>query len=433
MKTEPPEKSSPNLEVEPLTSTNDLSLPSKRVGYWSVLGNRNYALLFWSQLISAAGTQMQVVAVSWQVYSLTHSAVALGLIGLFEALPRLLLSLVGGVFADLFDRRKLLLIIDITLAVTSTILALCTVFHIINVAIIFAVVCISACASAFEFPTRQSMIPTLVPREQMAGAVSLFLVMMQLTFALGLSLGGLTIARFGLVNTYWLDVLSYLVVIGSLFFMHVPRVPLETRARSGIGALFDGMKFLRAHPVILGVLSLDFFATFFGSPKALLPIYANDVFHVGAQGFGLLVASISIGAVILTPFAAQISRIPRQGLGVILSVIAWGICITIFGLIPGPFWLAIVLLAGAGAADLVSTIMRGLVIQLTTPDEFSGRMNAVNAMFVFGGPMLGQFESGMVAGFTTPQFSVVTGGIACVISALIIAACIPSLLRVKVH
>src|SRR6266516_2388620 len=129
---------------------------------WMVLRNRNYSLLFWGELISSAGTQMQVVAVAWQVYLLTHSAVALGLIGLVQAIPRLILSLVGGVFADVFDRRKLLLVIEITLAMTSTALALCTIFHIINMAIIYAVVLVSASVSAFEFPSLQAIIPTLV-------------------------------------------------------------------------------------------------------------------------------------------------------------------------------------------------------------------------------------------------------------------------------
>jgi MFS family permease len=154
--------------------------PAKRpLGAWSVLLNRDYALLFWGQLISAAGTQMQVVAVAWQVYLLTHSAVALGAIGLLQAVPRIVFSLVGGVFADVFDRRRLLLIVEVNLAATSSVLALCTILHVINLYIIFAVILASAAFSAFEFPARQAIIPTLVPREQMPMAMSLSMVMMQ--------------------------------------------------------------------------------------------------------------------------------------------------------------------------------------------------------------------------------------------------------------
>ncbi|OLB39673.1 MAG: hypothetical protein AUI01_10670 [Ktedonobacter sp. 13_2_20CM_2_56_8] len=397
-----------------------------------MLRNRNYSLLFWGQLISAAGTQMQVVAVAWQVFLLTHSAIALGLIGLVQAIPRLIFSLAGGVFADVFDRRKLLLIIEITLAATSAALALCTIFNVINMFIIYSVVLVAASVSAFEFPTRQAVIPTLVPREQMPDAMSLSMVMMQLTFVIGPTLGGFIIAWLGVANTYWIDVISYFVVIASLLLMVIPRVPVEKRAQAGVGALVDGMRFLRAHPIILAVLSLDFFATFFGSPRALLPVYASDILHIGPQGLGLLLAATSIGAVALTPFTGRISRISRQGLGVVLAIICWGICIIAFGFSPGPFWLSVLFLAGSGAADMVSMILRGLVIQLTTPDEFRGRISAVNAMFVIGGPMLGQFESGVVAGVVSPQFSVVSGGVACILATVAIAACVPGLLRVKI-
>ena len=434
MKIEPQKEGVSKEPAQSVSTTSTVvAVPVKRsLGPWRVLRNRNYALLFWGQLISSAGTQMQVVAVSWQVYLLTHSAIALGLIGLVQAIPRLIFSLVGGVFADVFDRRKLLLIIEIVLAATSAVLALCTIFHVINIAIIIVVVLIAASVSAFEFPTRQAIVPSLVRREEMIDALSLNTAMMQLTFIIGATAGGFAIAWIGVANTYWFDVISYFVVIGSLLLMVVPRIPAEKRAQAGIGALVDGMKFLRAHPVILAVLSLDFFATFFGSPRALLPVYARDILHVGPEGLGILLAATSIGAVALAPFTGLIGRIPRQGLGVALAIIAWGLCITAFGFLPGPLWLGVLFLAGAGAADMVSMILRGLIIQLTTPDEFRGRISAANAMFVIGGPMLGQFESGLVAGLSTPEFSVVSGGLACIFATLAIIALVPRLLRVKV-
>lgn len=433
MQTEPQKEILSSQPVQPETSASNVPVPTKKsTASWAVLRNRNYSLLFWGQLISAAGTQMQVVAVAWQVYLLTHSAIALGLIGLVQAIPRLIFSLVGGVFADVFDRRKLLLIIEVTLAATSAVLALCTIFHVINMFIIYSVVLVAASVSAFEFPTRQAVIPTLVPREQMPDAMSLSMVMMQLTFVIGPTLGGFVIAWLGVANTYWIDVISYFVVIASLLLMVIPRVPIEKRAQAGVGALVDGMRFLRAHPIILAVLSLDFFATFFGSPRALLPVYASDILHIGPQGLGLLLAATSIGAVALTPFTGRISRISRQGLGVALAIICWGICIIAFGFSPGPLWLSVLFLAGSGAADMVSMILRGLVVQLTTPDEFRGRISAVNAMFVVGGPMLGQFESGVVAGVVSPQFSVVSGGVACILATVAIVACVPGLLRVKI-
>src|SRR2546428_6359969 len=282
---------------------------------------------------------MQVVAVAWECYLLTHSAIALGLIGLIQAIPRLLFSLVGGVFADVFDRRKLLLIIEITLAATSAALALCTIFNVINMFIIYSAVLVAASVSAFEFPTRQAIIPTLVRREQMPDAMSLSMVMMQLTFVIGPTAGGFIIAWLDVANTYWIDVISYFVVIGALFLTVIPRVPVEKRAQVGVGALVDGMRFLRAHPIILAVLSLDFFATFFGSPRALFPVYASAILHIGPQGLGILTAATAIGAVALTPFTGRIGRISHQALGLVLAIIGSGILIIAFGVTPRHHWL----------------------------------------------------------------------------------------------
>ncbi len=433
MKIEPSDGTAPEVPLVPFVAPPVEITPGKQsLGPWGVLRNRNYALLFWGQLISSTGTQMQVVAVAWQVLLLTHSPVALGLIGLVQAIPRLIFSLVGGVFADTFDRRKMLLIIEVTLAITSTILALCTIFQVINLFIIYGVVLVSASVSAFEFPTRQAVIPSLVKREEMANAIALNSVMMQFTFIVGPTAGGFAIAWLGVANTYWFDVVSYFVVIGSLLVMVVPRIPIEKRTQVGRMAFVDSMRFLRAHPVILAVLSLDFFATFFGSPRALLPIYASEILHIGPQGLGILQAATPIGAVILAPFTGLIGRINRKGLGVALAVIVWGLSIIAFGLFPSPLWLGVLFLAGAGAADMVSMVLRGLVVQLTTPDELRGRMSGVNAMFVIGGPMLGQFESGMVAGIFSPAFSVISGGAACIVAALLILALVPSLARVRV-
>ena len=403
----------------------------RRTSSWHVLRHRDYALLFWGQLISAAGTQMQVVAVAWQVYGLSHSAVALGALGLVQAVPRLALSLVGGVFADVFDRRRMLMLVNLILACTSAALAICTLTNVISLPIIYAVVLVSASVSAFEFPTRQAVIPSLVPRAHMPDALALSSVGMQLTAIVGATAGGFVLAAAGVANTYWIDVASYFVVVAALVVMAIPRVPAERRAQVGLGALADGWRFLLAHPIILAVLSLDFCATFFGSPRALLPIYAGAVYHTGAQGLGVLLAATSIGAVLLAPLTGTIGRIPRQGLGVVLAILGWGVCIVGFGLIPGPLWLGVLFLAGAGAADMVSMVLRGVIVQLTTPDELRGRMSAVNAMFVIGGPMLGQFESGVVAGLFTPQLSVVTGGLACIAATILIAARVPGLLRVR--
>jgi MFS family permease len=409
------------------------SVTQRRPHTWEVLRHRDYALLFWGQLISASGTQMQVVAVAWQVLVLTHSPVALGLIGLVQGIPRLLFSLVGGVFADILDRRRLLLVVNSLLACTSAILAVCTMAHVVNVAIIYGVVLVAASVSAFEFPTRQAVIPSLVPREKMADALALNSAAFGLTVIIGAAAGGVVLAWVGVANTYWVDVASYVVVLGALLLMEVPAIPVERRARAGLAAVADGARFLRAHPIILALMSIDFVATFFGSPRALLPVYAQDIYHAGAQGLGILLAATSIGAVVMTPLTGRIGHVAYKGVGVVVAVLGWGACIVIFGVAPGPLWLGVALLAGAGAADMISSILRNQMLQLTTPDELRGRISSVNAMFVIGGPMLGQFESGVVAGLLTPELSVVTGGLACIVATLVIAARVPSLLRAKVQ
>ncbi|HEX6819768.1 MAG TPA: MFS transporter [Ktedonobacterales bacterium] len=436
-------EAAPNAGAENGATGAATKTSTRRTRSWHVLRHRDYSLLFWGQLISAAGTQMQVVAVAWQVLLLTNSPIALGLIGLAQGIPRLLFSLVGGVFADALDRRKLLIVVNTILALTSTALALSTIFGIINIGIIYGIVMLASIVSSFEFPTRQAVIPSLVPREHLSDAVSLSTVSFQLTAILGATMGGVVLAAVGVANTYWVDVGSYAFVIGALLLMHVPRVALEKRARAGVAALGEGMRFLKAHPIILSALSLDFFATFFGSPRALLPIYAQDIYHAGAQGLGLLLAATSIGAVIISPAAGALGHIARKGVGVILAVLVWGACVVAFGLAPmwdasivaygvAPIWVGVVLLAGAGAADMVSSVLRGLIVQLTTPEELRGRISSVNAMFVIGGPMLGQFESGVVAGVLTPELSVVTGGLACILATLAIAWKVPSVLRAKV-
>src|SRR5260370_5732814 len=428
--------SQPSLEVEDSTLSGapgeELAGARSSFEAFRVLRSRNYALLFWGQLISATGTQMQVVAVAWQVYLLTHSALALGLIGLMQALPRLLFSLVGGVLADVLDRRKMLLIVNLVMMIFSAILALCTNLQMVNLVIIYLLILLSATASSFEFPTRLAIIPHLVPRKQMADALSLDSMMVYLLAITGPTAGGFALAWLGIASTYWLNVVSYLVVIAALFVLRAPPIPAEQRAHAGLEALREGMRFLRAHPVILALLTLDFCATFFGAPRALLPVYARDIMHIGAPGLGLLLAAGGIGAVALLPFMGLITRIKRQGLGVALAVIVWGLCVVAFGFLPDPLWLGVLFLAGAGAADMVSVILHGIVVQRTTPDEFRGRISSVNAMFVIGGPMLGQFESGLIAALFTPMFSVVSGGVACILSTLLILILVPSLVKVKV-
>ena len=411
------------------------SMPSgtSRGSAWQVLRNRDYSLLFWGQLISAAGTQIQVVAVAWQVYEITKSPIALGVIGLVQAIPRLIFSLVGGVVADAYDRRRLLLIVNTIMASLSAILAISTRMGVINIGVIYA----DCIARRHRLILRVSDAPGDHPDTGAARTDGRRALDQHGADAADVRrrLGGWRIRhRLGWSGQHLLDrcVLVFRRHRLALHHDRAARSGWRSARRLDLGALVDGMRFLRAHPIILAVLSLDFFATFFGSPRALLPVYAVSILHVGAAGLGILQAATSVGAVAIAPLTGRIGRIQQQGLGVAVAIIGWGICIIAFGFSTGPLLLSALFLAGAGAADMVSMVLRGLIVQITTPDEFRGRISAVNAMFVIGGPMLGQFESGVVAGLVTPVFSVVSGGIACIVATLAVVALVPRLLRVRV-
>jgi MFS family permease len=417
-----------------------------RDGPWATLRHRDYRLLWFGQLVSVTGSQMRIVAVAWQVYLISHNALDLGIIGLTQAIALIACSLIAGVAADAFDRRRLLMVVQALLACGSLALALTTFTGTASLPLIYAVTFLTAAVSAFDYPARQALIPALVPAAEMPDALSLNALLFNLASIAGPSLGGLAIATIGVGGAYTVDVVSYLAVLLALVAMRPTLPPAEKRVRPDVKSLLDGFAYLRAHPVLLGLMALDFCAMFFGSPQALLPIYARDILHVGPQGLGALVSAGAVGAVVVVIFAGRLRHIRLQGRGVLLAVGAWALCIIAFGLTNGPLWpgafwhrwswqgpfaLAFILLAGAGASDLVSMVLRNTIVQLSTPDHIRGRVGATNAMFIIGGPSLGQFESGVVATALTPQLSALTGGLACLLATGVIALLVPDVRRYR--
>jgi len=398
-------------------------------GPWRALGYRDYLLLWSGMLVSQAGSQMRVVAVAWQVYLLSHSALLLGALGLVQAIPTMLFSLVGGVIADAFDRRKLLLFTEVTLALCSTALALLTIFHLITIPIIYVIAVVSAAVGSFDYPTRQTLISKIVPTSQLTNAYSLNMLMFNLAVIVGPTLGGFAIAGLGVAGTYWFDVGSFGCVVIALLLMRVDGRPGEGHAAPGFQSLVEGMRFLRQHPVIFSVMLLDFCAMFFGSTRGLLPIYAAQIYHVGPQGLGVLLAATAVGAVVATFLSGPVGRWQRQGLGVILAIAAYGVCIVLFGLSAWSFVLGLAFLVASGAADMVSTVLRSTIAQLGTPDEFRGRVSSIYAVFSIGGPMLGQFEAGSLANLSTAPIAATIGGVLVIGSAALISALVPSVRR----
>ena len=386
--------------------------------------HRDFRLLWAGRIVSALGAQMQIVAVGWHVYDITGSPFSLGLIGVFRAGAAILFSLAGGALADAVDRRRLLLITQPVLMLTALGLAVTTMAGVISVPLIYTFVFISAAAQALDNPARQAIVPGLVPREHLVNAFAWDVTGTQMASLVGPAVGGFAIARFGVGETYFLHALSYLAIVAALLLMRTRVAP--GGRRPGLAAVVEGLRFVRRHEIALPVMLLDFFAMFFGSAVALLPVYAKDILHVGPQGLGWLFAAQAIGGAAGAVAMTAIGSVRRPGTPLLLSVLAFGLCSAAFGL-SRSFWLSMALLAGTGAADTVSMVMRRSIIQLSTPDALRGRVTSANMIFVLSGPQLGQLESGIVATLGSPTLSVVTGGAGAMLAAIVIGALVPAI------
>jgi MFS family permease len=391
----------------------------------AALRSRDFRLLFAGQLISLTGSQMQTVAVPYQIYKLTGSSLALGLVGLCRVVPVILFALFGGVVADALDRRRLMFISQSLMAACSVTLAWTTRTGHITPAVMYSVIAVGGVALSLDSPARQSLVPLLVPREHLANALSLHAVAWEIAAITGPSLAGLLIAWRGVFPVYVLDAISFTAVIGALLAMR-HRAPPRTKSNISIQAALDGLRFLRQSPIILSTMVLDFVATFFAGSLLLLPVYADRILAVGPRGLGLLYAAQPAGAAIAAASLAGFGTIRRQGAAVLWSIAIYGAAVAAFGL---SRWLALslVLLAISGAADTVSMVVRQTLRQLLTPDELRGRMTSVNMIFFIGGPQLGEFEAGVVARAAGPRFSVASGGLACIVAAAVAAIALPSL------
>jgi MFS family permease len=387
--------------------------------------SRNFTLLWLGSFVSEAGSQMQVVAVSWQVYQLTHDPLALGGIGVARIVPLVLLALGSGVLADALDRRKLMLFSQLAMMLCSASLALASSLGAISIWWIYALMTLSSAARTLGMPARQAVIPSLVPREQLPSALSLNIISWQAATIMGPTLGGLIIAGWSVSVVYWIDAISFLAVIAALLAMRLAPIAGERR-QVNLRAALEGLAFVRSNVLVWSTMLLDFLATFFSSATLLLPLFATDILIVGSKELGLLYAAPSMGAVVASAVLSLRGPLRRQGPILFWAVALYGLCTMVFGL-SSSFWLSMLMLAGVGASDTVSMVVRGTIRQLSTPDELRGRMTAVNMLFFAGGPQLGEIESGVAARLTGGPLSVAAGGLACLLTAGIIAALTPQL------
>jgi MFS family permease len=392
---------------------------------------RNFRLLWGSQLVSMAGSMMQGAAILWHVSLLVppdQRGLALGMVGLVRVLPIIALSLIAGVVADAVDRRRLLLVTQSGMALCAAVLAAVTFAHVQALWPVYVLAACGAAFGSFDGPARQSLVPNLVPREHLPNAISLNTIMFQAAAVAGPALGGLVIGTLGVGWAYALNAVSFLGVIAALLAMRgVPVRAGEGTARITLAAAVEGLKFVFRAPLIRSTMLLDFFATFFASANALLPIFAQDILRVGASGYGVLSAAPSVGALLTSVVLVhRLETIDHRGRAMLVSVAGFGLATVVFGLSRN-FVLTFICLALTGVTDTVSMVIRNVIRQLNTPDEMRGRMTGVNMVFFMGGPQLGELEAGVVAHAFGAAVSVVSGGIACVAATAWVAARTPAL------
>ena len=398
---------------------------------FAALQHRNFRLLWLGQLISFSGSMMQQAAILWHVSILVppdRRGLALGIVGLVRVGPIIVFSLISGVVADALDRRRLMMVTQVSAALVATALAALAFAGVSVVWPVYLLAALGAAASAFDGPARQALIPNLVPPEHLANALSLNQIMFQSASVLGPSIGGVLIASLGVGSAYLFNAISFVFVIAALVAMRdVPVIDAHERAAASLGAAREGLRFVFSSPIIRATMLLDFAATFFSSATALLPIFAQDVLHVGANGYGWLYAAPSVGSLLAGAVMIRaVDRIERRGVVLLWAIGVYGCATVAFG-VSRIFWVTFLCLALTGAADAVSTVLRSIIRQLMTPNRLRGRVTSVNMIFFMGGPQLGELEAGLVANWKGAPFSVITGGFGTLIAAAAVAAGIPAL------
>lgn len=394
--------------------------------------HREFRLLTIGSLVGGLGRQVTLIALPYQLYVLTHSPLSIGALAIVQLVPLLAFSMVGGTIADAVERRRLLLVTQCSLLVCSAALALIATVPDPPVPLIYAVAFVAGAISAVDQPARSSAIYRVVPRADLPWAISIGQVSWNVSSVLGPALGGTLIAAFGVPAAYAVDALTFLVSLVTVAAI-APLPPLGAAARFSIAAIREGLRYARDTRVLLATFVVDLDAMIFGVPTALFPILSLDVFHTGAEGVGLMTAAPAAGALIGALFTGWVHRIRLQGRAVIAAVAVWGLAIVAFGLSTFSFALALVFLALAGAADMYSAIFRSTILQVGLPDHLRGRLSALHLTVVTGGPRLGDLEATAVAAAVNAPFSVVSGGLACVVGLVLVVWWFPELAAYDAH
>jgi MFS family permease len=386
--------------------------------------SRDFRLVFSGQLISMLGTQLTVVAIPYQVYSMTHSSLQVGAISLAQLFPFVAGALYAGPIGDTVDRRVIMLWTAAASALTSAALAVNAGVPHPSLVVLYVVSALAAGLMGFSSTARMAAVPGLVERRHLTAALAMMQIIIQVATVVGPALSGLLLTV-GLPLVYALDGVSFVVAAVATFLMS-PLPPAHDPNRlSPWHSMKEGLRYLRSRQVLQGVYVIDVNAMVFGMPRALFPAMAGSVFGGGTVVLGLLYAAPGAGALVGAVTTGWVAHVRRQGWAVIVAVCVWGAAITVFGLVD-TLWIALVLLAVAGWADVISAVLRNTILQSTTPDRLRSRMSSVQIAVVQGGPRLGDLESGAVATLTTLEFAVVSGGLACIAGAVLIGALMPA-------
>jgi MFS family permease len=394
-----------------------------------VLRYRDFRLIWSAEVLSQTGTQIQRVAVAWQVFELTGDPFQLGLLGLVRFLPLFLFGLAGGVAADRHDRRKTLILSQSALMVVASLFAGLTATGSISLTWIYALTALSSLFSAVSAPTRHALIPTLVPTASMPAAMSLGVLAFQAAGMAGPAVGGVLVASAGIAVSYTVDALTFGVGVLAAFALHV-RPERGGSVIGGWAAALEGLRFVRDAPVLLGTMSLDFLASFFCSSTTLMPIFASEILGGGPRTLGWLLTAPAAGAVVGATVMASRRPLSRPGIGILAAIVVFGLSTTAFALSRN-LWFSLAFLAMSGAADSVSVSQRHTLRNLLTPDRLRGRVAAAHSTFAAGGPQLGDVRSGIVASWTGAPAAVAIGGIAAVLAACVVARQVPGIARFR--
>jgi MFS family permease len=393
----------------------------------SILRHRPFVLYWSARTCASMGYQMLGVAVAWQMYALTGSAFDLGLVGLVQFLPAAAFMLVAGQVADRYDRRRLLRICQTVEGLAAAALATGSIAGWVSKEFILATVFVFGVGRAFEAPTQQTLLPNVVSGSLFPRAVAASASTTQLATITGPAIGGILYA-FGATVPYLTCFALYLGSVILLSFMRIEPFA-ASRTPINLAAFFAGISYIRRNPIVLGVISLDLFAVLLGGTTALLPIFADDVFHTGSQGLGLLRAAPAIGALTITAVLTTIPLTRRVGRIMFATVACFGVATIVFAL-SNSFVLSMAALAVLGAADAVSVVIRMTLVQIETPDEMRGRVNAVSSLFAGTSNQLGDFRAGVMAAWLGAIPAVLVGGVGIIAVVLIWMRAFPALRHV---